>query len=72
MENYKRLMENVNIWRGFFNSLFISTCVTILSGYFSALTAYGFSKFNFKGNKTLYWVVQEECIKQTLALFIQE
>jgi multiple sugar transport system permease protein len=57
MDNYRRLMQNVNIWRGFFNSLFISTCVTILSGYFSALTAYGFSKFKFKGNKALYWVV---------------
>ena len=57
MENYKRLLENVNIWRGFFNSLFISVCVTILSGYFSALTAYGFSKFKFKGNNALYWVV---------------
>jgi multiple sugar transport system permease protein len=57
MENYTRLSGNVDIWKGFFNSLFLSVCITIVSGYFSALTAYGFSRYKFKGNSTLYWVV---------------
>jgi len=57
MENYGRLTGSVDIWRGFFNSLFLSVCITIVSGYFSALTAYGFSRYKFKGNNTLYWVV---------------
>ena len=57
MENYNRLTISVNIWRGFLNSLFLSICITVVSGYFSALTAYGFSRYKFKGNITLYWVV---------------
>lgn len=57
IDNYKRLVGNVPIWRGFFNSLIIAVSSTALSGYFSALTAYGFSKFKFKGNSILFWVV---------------
>lgn len=57
MANYTRLTVNVDIWGGFFNSLFVSVSVTIVSGYFSALTAYGFSKYKFKGNSKLYWIV---------------
>lgn len=57
MDNYGRLTESVDIWRGFSNSLFLSVCITAVSGYFSALTAYGFSRFKFKGNNILYWIV---------------
>lgn len=42
-----------NIWRGFFNSMFISLSATALSVYFSALTAYGIKIYNFKGKKFL-------------------
>ncbi|MCD4712802.1 MAG: carbohydrate ABC transporter permease [Clostridiales bacterium] len=57
VENYKILVENVNIGRGFFNSLKIATLVTILSGYFSALTAYGFHMYNFKGKNFLFGII---------------
>jgi len=57
VENYKSMMERMNIWRGFSNSLIIAVSSTILSGYFGALTAYAFSKFRFKGNKVLFWFV---------------
>lgn len=56
-DNYHNLDNNVPIWTGFFNSLFVAVATTIVSGYFSALTAYGFSKYKFKGNKTLYAIV---------------
>ncbi len=55
--NYKRLLESQPIWNGLFNSLIIASSVTVVSGYFSALTAYGFSKFKFKGNKILFWIL---------------
>lgn len=55
--NYERLSNNVNIWRGIGNSLFISLVYTAISTYVGALTAYGFAKFKFKGNKVLFWVV---------------
>jgi len=57
MVNYKRLLQSQPIWKGLFNSLIIASCVTLISGYFSALTAYGFSKFKFKGNSILFWIL---------------
>ncbi|MBU3161806.1 carbohydrate ABC transporter permease [Clostridium frigoris] len=57
MANYNRLLESQPIWNGLLNSLIIASAVTAVSGYFSALTAYGFSKFRFKGNKVLFWVL---------------
>lgn len=46
--NWQTMTEYFNVFRGLFNSLFISTAITLLSGYFSALTAYGFVTYNFK------------------------
>jgi multiple sugar transport system permease protein len=57
MANYKRLLQSQPIWNGLLNSLIIASSVTVVSGYFSALTAYGFSKFKFKGNNILFWIL---------------
>ncbi len=57
IENYKILVKNVDIGRGFFNSLKIAVMVTVLSGYFSALTAYGFHMYNFKGKNILFGII---------------
>ncbi|OZM58066.1 sugar ABC transporter permease [Lottiidibacillus patelloidae] len=54
IDNYKTMMEYVNIWNGFKNSLIVSISVTVLSGYFSALTAFGFAVYNFKGKNILF------------------
>lgn len=56
-ENYEKMQSNVNIWNGFKNSLLIAIPYTAFTGYFGALTAYGFAKYRFKGKKTLYCVV---------------
>lgn len=56
-ENYRILVENVNIIRGFGNSLKIAVAVTVLSSYFSALTAYGFHIYKFKGNNILFGII---------------
>lgn len=55
--NYLKMSERVNIWRGFLNSLIVSGTGTALLAYFGTLTAYGFSKYRFVGNKTLFWVI---------------
>ncbi|MDR1839587.1 MAG: carbohydrate ABC transporter permease [Treponema sp.] len=44
------------IWRGFANSAIISTSATLLSIYFSALTAYGLHVYKFRG-RMLIWTV---------------
>ncbi|MBM7094841.1 carbohydrate ABC transporter permease [Bacillus sp. H-16] len=57
LDNYEILIQYMNLWRGFANSLFIAVCVTILSSYFSALTAFGFAVYNFKGRNFLFVVM---------------
>jgi len=49
--------KNFNVAVGFKNSAIIAFGSTILSVYFSAMTAYGFKVYQFKGNKFLYAVV---------------
>ncbi|SET71234.1 multiple sugar transport system permease protein [Natronincola peptidivorans] len=57
IDNYRRMRSAVDIWQGFKNSLIISISSTALAAYCGALTAYGFAKYKFKGNKVLFWVV---------------
>lgn len=49
--------KNWNVATGFRNSAIIAFGSTILSVYFSAMTAYGFKVYQFKGSKFLYAVV---------------
>ena len=49
--------KDFNVATGFKNSAIIAFGSTILSVYFSALTAYGFKVYDFKGKKFLYAVV---------------
>ncbi|PAD66367.1 sugar ABC transporter permease [Bacillus sp. 7586-K] len=69
IENYHSMNENVNIWRGFLNSLIISCCSTALTLYFGALNAYGFAKYKFKGKKFLFiFVLATMMVPQQLGL----
>ena len=45
------------IWQGFGNSAFVSICTTLLSVYFSAMTAYGLHIYRFKGRAVLWSVI---------------
>ena len=55
--NFERLNSNVNIFRGILNSLFIAVLYTAISTDVGALTAYGFAKYRFRGNRVLFWIV---------------
>ncbi len=57
MNNWEVLKDFVDIRSGFKNSIFVSTSITVLSGYFSALTAYGFYIYKFKANKYLFAII---------------
>lgn len=50
LNNWNNLMSNseLPVFRGIFNSLFISTCSAALATYFSALTAYAIHAYDFK------------------------
>jgi multiple sugar transport system permease protein len=52
LENYGILLgRGLNLWRGFFNSLFVAVASTVLTVYFALLTAYGIVVYDFKGKK---------------------
>jgi ABC-type glycerol-3-phosphate transport system permease component len=52
IENYEILLgKGLDLGRGFTNSLFIALCSTLVSVYFSLLTAYGLVVYDFKGKK---------------------
>lgn len=55
--NWKVVMDNLDIARGFANSLFVAITSTALVAYFSALTAYGFAFFKFKGNGVIFTII---------------
>ena len=55
VSNYNILLsKGLDLPRGFLNSFTIAAGSTILSVYFSMLTAYGIVVYNFKGKKALY------------------
>jgi multiple sugar transport system permease protein len=56
--NWKALNSrgNLLIWNGFLNSAIIAVSTTVLSIYFSALTAYGLHTYRFRG-RTIIWVI---------------
>ncbi|GAP17205.1 carbohydrate ABC transporter permease [Levilinea saccharolytica] len=53
--NYKILLsKGLDLPRGFFNSFYISAMTTVVSVYFSLMTAYGLVVYKFRGRKLLY------------------
>jgi multiple sugar transport system permease protein len=58
-DNWDKLSgdDNIPIVRAFFNSLLISSACTILTVYFSSLTAYAFHQYEFPGKKAIYTAV---------------
>jgi multiple sugar transport system permease protein len=55
--NYRTMMEKANIWQGFFNSLLVTVPFTAFTGYFGAMTAYGFAKYRFRFHDGLFMAV---------------
>jgi len=45
------------IWQGFGNSAFIAICATLLSVYFSAMTAYGLHVYRFRGRMAIWSII---------------
>lgn len=57
MENWKLMSGFFNIFRGLGNSTFVAVWCTLLTGYFSALTAYGFAIYEFKGKNIIFTII---------------
>ena len=56
LENFRNAWtdSSINIPRGLLNSFIVAACTAVLTTYFSALTAYGFQAYDFKGEKLLF------------------
>ncbi len=55
LSNYQILLsKGLDLPRGFLNSFIISAATTVVTVYFSMLTAYGLVVYEFKGKKFLY------------------
>jgi multiple sugar transport system permease protein len=55
IENYNILVgRGLDLPRGFANSLFVATCTTAVTVYFSLLTAFGIVVYDFPGKKFIY------------------
>lgn len=58
IENWNFLTtKGFNVFRGFINSVFLAFSSTFLSVYFSTMTAFGISVYNFKGRDLLFRVI---------------
>jgi len=57
LENYHKLQELTNIWRGFANSMIVSIPFVLFSCYFGAFSGFGFAKFKIKGKNILFSIV---------------
>ena len=56
-ENWEALFDYVNLFRGFANSLIVAIPCTLLTAYFSAITAYAMAVYKFKGNGWLFKII---------------
>ena len=54
VENWETVFSYFNLFQGMFNSLKVGIPATVLTAYFSALTAYGLAMYKFKGGKVVF------------------
>lgn len=54
-ENYIRIWKEVNLTRGFLNSIVITVPIVVCSVFFSGLAAYAFSKLRFPGKNIAFF-----------------
>lgn len=53
-ENWETVFSYFNLIHGMGNSLIVGVPATLLTAYFSAMTAYGLAMYKFRGNKAVF------------------
>lgn len=56
-ENWDAVWGYFNLFKGLWNSLKVALPATILTSYFSALTAYALAVYKFKGKNVIFYVI---------------
>ena len=54
LDQYKTLFTRLNVSTNFFNSLFLSVTVTLISLFFNSMAGYAFAKYKFAGKDKLF------------------
>jgi lactose/L-arabinose transport system permease protein len=54
LDNFARLQERVDIWRAFFNSMFVSVVTVVGACFFCTLAGFGFAKYRFRLRNVLF------------------
>ncbi|MCD6234444.1 MAG: carbohydrate ABC transporter permease [Candidatus Neomarinimicrobiota bacterium] len=57
LESYKAVMHKIPIWRSLFNSLFVSSCVTLSVIFFGSIVGYALSRLRFFGRDLILGVI---------------
>lgn len=57
LANYTRLFTEWPFWRWYGNSFIVAVLVTLATLFFSSLAGFGFAKYRFRGNRTLFLVM---------------
>lgn len=57
LENFQKIVTEINLARMFFNSLVIATAATTLTLLTSSLAGYVFAKFDFRGRDTFFVLI---------------
>lgn len=57
VENWHTVFKYFNLFVGMKNSVLVAVPATLLSAYFSAMTAYGLAFYKFKGNKVIFMAI---------------
>lgn len=56
-ENWDTVFSYFNLFLGMANSIKVAVPATLLTAYFSAMTAYGLAMYKFKGNKLIFGTI---------------
>ncbi len=56
-DNWKVLFDYVNLFLGLLNSVKVALPATLLTAYFSAITAFGMAMYEWKGNNILFRII---------------
>lgn len=56
-DNWNIVSSYFNLFKGFTNSLIVAVPSTLLTAYFSAITAYALAMYKFKGKKTIFTII---------------
>lgn len=56
-DNWNTVFEYFNLFKGIWNSVKVAVPATLLTVYFSAMTAYGLAMYKFKANKLIFGTI---------------